>query len=115
MQQDSDFFSVVLTVSWQELIFRKKKELAVDLKVRGSFVCINCKTVECRIMGGGSRGKARRAVLILRRAGFTFFRGLLGRIPWDTMGRKGMFDLAGWYSRITPASRKKGRSNRRIT
>lgn len=63
----------------------------------------------------GAEEKPGEQVLILRRAGFTFFRGLLGRIPWDTMGRKGIFDLAGWYSRITPASRKKGRSNRRIT
>lgn len=71
----------------------------MDLKVRGRFVCINSKTVQCRIIGRGSRGKARRAAPILRRSGFNFFRVLLGRIPWNIMlERKGMLDLAGWYS-----------------
>lgn len=87
----------------------------MDLKVRGRFVCINSKTVQCRIIGRGSRGKARRAAPILRRSGFNFFRVLLGRIPWNIMlERKGMLDLAGGVV-FTPASRKKGRSNRRIT
>lgn len=68
-----------------DLILTNEAELVVDVKVGGRLGCTDHETMQFRIQSGGSGVKSRTATLNFRRAVFSHFRDLPGRIPWNTV------------------------------
>ena len=64
-----------------DLILTDKEELVGVFKTGGSLGCSDHEMVEFRILRGGRRAKSRITTLGFRRADFSLFRDLLGRIP----------------------------------
>ena len=63
-------------------VLTNKEGLVGDVKVGSSLGCSDHKMVEFRILRGRSRAISRITTLDFRRATFSLFKDLLGRIPW---------------------------------
>lgn len=57
--------------------------LVGDLKVRGNLGCRDHEIVEFSIGQEGGRAASKTVSMDSRRASFSLFRGLLGRILWE--------------------------------
>jgi len=65
-----------------DLVLTNIERLVEDVKVGGSLGSSDHEMVKFRILCGGSRAISRIKTLDFRRANFSLFKELLGRIPW---------------------------------
>ncbi|GAB0177917.1 hypothetical protein GRJ2_000257000 [Grus japonensis] len=66
-----------------DLIHTNKEGLVGNVKLKGSLGCSNHEMVEFKILRAARRTHSKLTTLDFRRADFSLFRDLLGRVRWD--------------------------------
>ncbi|GAB0203293.1 mitochondrial enolase superfamily member 1 [Grus japonensis] len=105
-----------------DLVLTNKESLVGDVKFKGSLGCSDHEMVEFKILRAARRAHSKLATLDFRRADFSLFRDLLGRIPWDkALEGRGAQDswlifkghLLQAQERCIPTKRKSGANTKR--
>ncbi|GAB0178004.1 hypothetical protein GRJ2_000265700 [Grus japonensis] len=105
-----------------DLVLTNEEGLVGDVKLKGSLGCSDHKMMEFKMLRAARRAHSKLTTLDFRKADFSLFRDLLGRIPWDKVLEGGRTQDSGLVFKghllqaqegCIPTQKKSGKNTKR--